>query len=504
MNTLSATAKPRQKRERKRIFIAIKALILLAPLPFGCVGEPWRPLFFALVAGIAYFAWKQVENEEPKANLLPGRTDPARDLLYGRSLPAKDRKRGAMAWAARLWRGFFFFCLFQLLPLPAAFVKLISPRTIEVVSRFRGVTPGWLTLSLVPRETLVFALEFMVLAVFSLALVRMRPGRREMTSLVRALAWSAALQVIIGLVRMLTGSRMFFLLFKPYERTGAELTGTLVNSNHFAFFLEMVAPLLLALVAVEFAGRGRHLFHNLMGTLENRPRVMADLFVLVLMATGVVLSNSRAGITALGVGLLTAGLMMVRTRKTGLQGILPVLVVGLVLAVLAVAGNQTWRHFQRLEQKSPEQIGRMNRWASVVQLNRDFPLLGTGMGTFRWAYFLHDQEANQWVTHAHNDVLETATDGGAVGALLFLGGCVFFFIAIVGRWRRRTRVSVRLLAAGGVASMAAAFFHSLFDFSLRIPTNALVLVLVMALTWSTVNYRKESKQPRSLRDGGSW
>lgn len=486
------------------MFSAIKLLIILGPLPFGCVGDPWRPLFFCVLALISYFAWKQVTNQEIKTDQSSGRIDPARELLYGRNMPQKVRKRGAMIWAARLWAGFFFFCLLQLLPLPPFVLEVISPRRVEVAAQLRGTIPGWLTISLVPRETLVFALEFLVLAAFGLAVLRLRPGWREMTGLIRSLGWSAALQVVFGLTRMLSGSSNFFLFFASWENKHGEFTGTLVNSNHFAFFLELAVPLLLALLAVEFAGRGGKLLHNLLDTLEHRPKVIALLLGLVLAVTGVVLSNSRAGLVALAVGLAVAGMMMMRTRRAGLQRILPALTLSLVLMVLVVAGRQTWSHFRQLEQVSPDQISRLQRWQDSVQLAGDFFIVGTGMGTFRWSYFLYDREASQWVTHAHNDILETATDGGITGFILFMGGFLFFGVAVLSHWRKRNRLSVRLLAAGGVASMAAAFFHSFFDFSLRIPVNAMAMVLVMALTWRVVQYRKTPARPRSLRDGGTW
>ena len=503
MTAISTAARTRATRERKKVFTLIKILLFLAPLPFGCVAEPWRYLFFIALALIAYSAWRQPGEVDRLPAPTSERKDPARDLLYGRHQPGKPKSRGAMTWAARLWFGVFLFCAFQLLPLPAVIVKLLSPQTVAILTRLRGVQPAWLTLSLVPRETVVFFFELLVLTAFGMALARLRPGWREMTSLVRTLGWTAAFQVGFGLLRLISGSSNFFIFFAPWESKSGDLTGTLVNSNHFAFFLEMTAPLILALVVIEFSYRGGKWLNRVLDTLEHQPRVIALVFLLLLIVTGVVLSNSRAGLTALLVGLAVAGLMMLRTQKAGLEKIFPGIAVALVMIVILVAGSRTWNHFKQLERRSPERIGRLVRWNNVMDINRDFFLLGTGMGTFRWAYFLYDKEANQWVTHAHNDVLENATDGGVVGFILIMGAFFAFSAAVLFRWRARRRVSVRLLAAGGVAALTAALFHSFFDFSLRIPSNALVMVIIMVLTWRVVQYRKISTRPRSLRDGGS-
>ena len=502
LNTFSATARPKQKAARKRVFLAIKALIILAPLPFGCVGEHWRYIFFALLALIAFFAWGQVKDKQTESNPSLERKDPARDLLYGRSLSGTKHKRGAMVWAKRLWAGFFVFCLLQLLPLPAAVLKLISPHTVEIMTRLRGVQPTWLPLSQVPRETLVFTLELLVWTAFGMVLVRMRPGWREMTGLVRTLGWSAAFQVILGLVRLLSGTSNFFFFFAPWERKHSDLTGTLVNSNHFAFFLELVVPLVLALILVEFTSRGGGMLHRVLNTLEHRPKTLALLLILVLSVTGVVLSNSRAGLTALVAGVSAAALMMARTRQARLHRIMPYLAGVLVFFILIVAGNSTFHQFKEIPLESIDG-GRIQRWPYVLHMSSEFPLLGTGMGTFRWAYFPYDKESNQWVTHAHNDVLETITEAGLVGVLLFFGALFLYGFCVIACWRRRNNVRVRLLTAGGMAAIVAAFFHSLFDFSLRIPSNALALVIIMALTWGIVKYRKTTNIPRSLRDGGA-
>jgi len=503
MTAISTAARTRANRERKKVFTYIKILVFLAPLPFGCVAEPWRHLFFIALALIAYSAWRQPGEGDRLPAPASERKDPARDLLYGRHQPGKPKGRGAMTWAARLWVGFFLFCAFQLLPLPAVIVKMLSPQTMAIITRLRGAQPAWLTLSLVPRETVVFFFELLVLTAFGMALGRLRPGWREMTSLVRTLGWTAAFQVCFGLTRLISGSPNFFLFFAPWKSKSGDLTGTLVNSNHFAFFLEMTAPLILALIAIEFASRGGKWLTRIFDTLERQPRVTTLLLIFLLMITGVTMTNSRAGLTALFVGLVVAGLMMMRSQKAGLQRFIPLISTLVILLVVVVAGGQTWKGFKKLSRDLDDGIARIQRWPSVLEMAGDFPLLGTGMGTFRWAYFPYDKEANQWVTHAHNDVLETATDAGLVGFILIMGAFFAFSAAVLFRWRERRRVSVRLLAAGGVAAITAAFFHSFFDFSLRIPSNALVLVIIMTLTWRVVQYRKTSSRPHSLREGGS-
>ena len=63
------------------------------------------------------------------------------------------------------------------------------------------------------------------------------------------------------------------------------------------------------------------MLHRIFDTLEHRPRVLSHFFTFVLIVTGVVLSNARAGLMALVVGVAVYGLLMTRTRQAKIDGI---------------------------------------------------------------------------------------------------------------------------------------------------------------------------------------
>ena len=81
---------------------------------------------------------------------------------------------------------------------------------------------------------------------------------------------------------------------------------------------------------------------------------------------------------------------------------------------------------------------------------------------------------------AHNDYLQTLSDGGIVGAILGLG---FLFILFrQGFFRRETEDKFRRgVVTGALAGCFAVLVHSFFDFTLHTTANALLFLVLAAL-----------------------
>jgi hypothetical protein len=73
-NKLSSkfSSQPANQSTRKLFLVYLKALILLSPIPFGCVGKVWSPLFYLLLTILTYIGFKvqgsrfKVEEAGPK------------------------------------------------------------------------------------------------------------------------------------------------------------------------------------------------------------------------------------------------------------------------------------------------------------------------------------------------------------------------------------------------------------------------------------------------------
>jgi hypothetical protein len=132
-------------------------------------------------------------------------------------------------------------------------------------------------------------------------------------------------------------------------------------------------------------------------------------------------------------------------------------------------------------------------WSNSTKLFSGFPVLGSGFGTFKYIYFLYDTESSGWITHSHNDYLETFTDGGIVGGFLFFLTIGWVLFSLYRLWLSRRNPLVKAVGLGALVACFSAGFHSFSGFAMRIPAISFLLVLIIGLGIKIVTYKMESK-----------
>ena len=122
-------------------------------------------------------------------------------------------------------------------------------------------------------------------------------------------------------------------------------------------------------------------------------------------------------------------------------------------------------------------------WANTFQIFKDFPLFGSGLGTFTQVFPMHRSfHIRNLVTHAENDFLQLASETGLVGfgLLVILFALLFYQVARALRLLSQ-RDPKRYIAIGGLVSILALMFHSLVERNIQVPGNAFLWTLLMAL-----------------------
>lgn len=200
-----------------------------------------------------------------------------------------------------------------------------------------------------------------------------------------------------------------------------------------------------------------------------------------LIVAGILCSLSRSGALALAAALLAAGVILLRVRRTAIvagAGAVLILAVALVLS----SGLQTVVK-NRLATLSGESIWndvRLPHWADALKAVREFPVLGTGLGTYRFVYLPFQTRFDPaWYYHAENQFVEAAVETGLIGLTLLLAG-----IASVGMaaWQllSRERWQGAAFSCGFVAAiaLAAQLVAGCFDFGLYIPATMLLMAVI--------------------------
>ncbi len=370
--------------------------------------------------------------------------------------------------------------LLQLIPFPAAVVGAIRGAT-------NGGDPPSRVLSIVPYETRSELLVLLACVIAFILSVLTATERSRKLILIRWLVGLGAAEAFYGLTQYLTNSQAILWYPKKYDLF--EATGTYVNRNHFAGLLEMVLPFAVCLTFYEAEKMGSHRRRSRrpQGLGKNFPALALWLGVAIVLMAALVLSRSRMGLLSAASSLVIVIGLMAMTRK---GAPLAAAVVFLILSCSFAAWIGVRPAFMRFEGVGQEFSGpesRLSIWPGAVELIRAHPLLGTGLGTFPIAYTaVQSTFLTQFVNHAHNDYLELASDIGIpAAAMLFLS-----MIGVAGHALRRfLKVSSRFeryVALASVGSIAAILLHSLADFNLYIPANALVFAAVLGIAVAPV------------------
>jgi O-antigen ligase len=106
---------------------------------------------------------------------------------------------------------------------------------------------------------------------------------------------------------------------------------------------------------------------------------------------------------------------------------------------------------------------------------------GVGLGAYQTAYPKYSaNDGTLVVSQSHNDYLQILADAGIFGAIIAL----LFIILVARDTLRASRHRNPVMAAtalGASSGLFALMVHSLFDFNLQIPSNALLFLVLTSV-----------------------
>jgi O-antigen ligase len=288
-----------------------------------------------------------------------------------------------------------------------------------------------------------------------------------------------------GVLESLSSGGKLYWIMTP--RFGGWIYGPYVNHNHYAGLMEMLSPIPLVFAFSRYA-RGR----------ERWLAAGAAAF----MGATIFLSGSRGGMAAFAVQ--TAIFFWLLFRERTRYGVALLSAAFLLLALASVAFIGGSEVSERLSTLSPTRHSdlstnvRLNIYADSLRMFVARPILGWGLGTFPHVYpQFRTFYTNMFVNAAHNDYLQLLTETGLVGfaiAAWFLLAAIRPAIKKTRNWPSDVNGAVSLAALLGICGILV---HSLVDFNLQIPANAMlfyVLCTVAAMEPRFRNHRRERRK----------
>lgn len=327
------------------------------------------------------------------------------------------------------------------------------------------------------------------LAVYLLTALYVTQTRHRLW-VVAALLVVAVAHIVLGAIQFKTGENWYLTHFGFYfsEFLNFRGSGLMISGNHSAGYLETLALFALSL------------------TVWSRARVSLKLltgYLALLGYVGIVMTGSRGGYLSSAFSVLVfvaLSLWIVRIvnrRRFLLVSLGAVVSLALLFSVGGVLMNKSSVVRGRLLLlATATQDVRCYNWLAALDQFKQSPVVGTGSGThlyygrlFRRPQIQTDPE------HAHGDYIETLAEYGIVGSVLAVAFLLIHWgvgLQTAGSIARHrlcnafgaARSDTLALTLASLAAVAALMSHSVVDFNMHIPGNALLFAFIFGMLGS--------------------
>lgn len=409
------------------------------------------------------------------------------------------------------------FLLLQLVPLPDGVLMNLAPISAGrwKVAR-EGLAAGWATISVDPAATAAAVRRMLLALAVVVAVTDLSRTPRFRRWFYTALAVSGLLvlgaafvfpvnpdnRVVMGLFS-LRGPIDFWKSPErgPHQTSGfcyldwvtvgdaryqadgpisGDGFGSYIYSNHFANSLCLTLPAVWVLW--------------LLYTRDRLPSWLRFTALVASMAfacwTTGGMAGSRAGTASLAIGAVVYIALIAQSRLVRWPaGLLAACGAACVLGFIVVVQGPFDSVLQCLPSMLHERLASMIGDARSVaarvagRLFLASPLLGTGLGTYGDTYAVL-QRSDHTMYFAHNDYAQVLAEAGLCGAVL-LGLASWALGRTLWRFRSQRAPPQRLIDAGAWAAVAAAGVHSVFDWNMHAPANALLACIIAGLALSS-------------------
>jgi O-antigen ligase len=289
---------------------------------------------------------------------------------------------------------------------------------------------------------------------------------------------------MFAVLQSLSSSGKLYWIRTP--RFGGWIYGPYVNHNHYAGLMEMLVPIPLVFAFSRYA-HGR----------ERWAAASAAAF----MGATIFLSGSRGGMIAFAVQVAIFLYFLFREKAASRGAFLMAAFLVISLAAIAwIGGSEVTARLSTISGSKHSDLTNDIRF----QINRDTlhmfaqrPILGWGLGTFETVYpQFRSFYTNLLVDKAHNDYLQLLAETGVIGFAIML----WFLISVfrpawpkIRNWPSEVNGAVTLSAVLGITGI---LIHSLVDFNLEIPANALLFYSLAAVAALPPRFRKSRRDPK--------
>jgi len=290
-----------------------------------------------------------------------------------------------------------------------------------------------------------------------------------------------------------------------------QVFGLFGNVNYFAEYL--IVPLPIA-VSLFFAP-------------QNKFKKILLLIGIIAMGASLTATVTRGSYLGFGVSLIFMFFLFLIFRgkdfiKRNKIIFIAILVIIIIITTLFIIPNPLNKSGTAIEKiKSRISISRLTQsyplkrriatWKFTVLMIKDHPLLGSGIGTFKYntlkyqAEFFKQGENRALYPHgfaekAHNEYLQLWAEMGIVGLGIFVWLIISYFNYGLKILRKIKDEYKQAIIIGLMGSVVAVLIDSLLGFPLHLPATIILFWMALGLTVAFGESEKDGKKPEKILD----
>lgn len=377
---------------------------------------------------------------------------------------------------------------------PRFHVKSMKPALIMfgllVFTQLWVATQFTFNLSERPGATFQYLMLGISYCLLFIMVVGMFNTRKRLNWLLGVLLVSGAFQAFWGASMVLSGVEWLFGV--PKEHYLGKATGTFVNRNHLAGYLEMTMALSIGLMLALRDGKKFTWINTLELIMSNK--VLIRLAVVV-MVIGLVMTQSRMGNTAFVASLIIVGTLFVFTFKEHRKRNIAILISFIIIDILVISQyfglenlkNRLVNTEVSVSQDNGQLVIDINdlrgiAFTNSIPLAQERTFVGHGAGSYEVVFISHaGPQFGGRFDHAHNDYIQFWVEYGLIGSIPLL---LFALLALYNAYKAFSNQRSRYrsgIGFGAMMAIIAIMIHSFTDFNLQIPANAMTFTLVCAI-----------------------
>ena len=280
----------------------------------------------------------------------------------------------------------------------------------------------------------------------------------------------------------------------PFLSDIQQLTSTLGNQNYVASYLALIFPIAFSFFLIETKKINKILFE----------------VVLLINYTGIIICHTRAIWIALFFSLLLFGYLlshykMNKILKDNKKWLMILFSLFLLITLIYSTDNPlnrspitaAERAVSAFDMQGSSLRTRLLIWDSTIDMIRDRPLFGSGLGTFPLHYLNYQADFLKKYPNylnfsgkageVHNEYLQLGAETGIIGLLVFILIIVILYKTNFNLIKKLKMINGKIIVISLLSGITVTLIHSIFSFPFHIPAVGSAFWFIIGLTIASEN-----------------